>query len=318
MPVIVGRAPGKIILFGEHAVVYGQPAIAIPVKSVKASAHIAPIFDAEHAMVHISAPDINLNTALSNLTEDHPIAKAISLTLKQCQVKQPPSFSLQVTSTIPISGGMGSGAAISVAIIRAVSGFLGKPLPEKALADLAFEVEKIHHGTPSGIDNTVVAYQKPIFFVKEKPPEFLQISHPTHWIIADTGERTPTLATVAAVRNLHNEDPGFYGEIFEKIGKLSLNARNALEKGDIPVLGNLMIENQEFLSELNVSSPKLDLLINAARSAGAEGAKLSGGGRGGNIIALSKPDHMTRIEDALRKAGAIRVIRTLLSGHGEV
>lgn len=318
MPVIVGRAPGKIILFGEHAVVYGQPAIAMPVNSVKASAHAAPIFNAQHPIVHIAAPDINLNTKLANLSEDHPIAKAINLTLGICQIEGPPSFSLQVTSTIPISGGMGSGAATAVAIIRAVSGFLGKTLSEKDIADMTFEVEKIHHGTPSGIDNTVIAYQKPVFFVREKPIEFLTITQPTHWVIADTGISTPTRETVAAVRNLYDQDPIQCGGIFERIGKIALSARKALEKADLPALGELLNENQQLLKKLNVSSPELESLIEAGISAGALGAKLSGGGCGGNIIALAPPDHITRIEDALKQAGAVRVIKTILSGHGEV
>jgi mevalonate kinase len=316
MPVIVGKAPGKIILFGEHAVVYGQPAIAIPVSGVRATAHAAPIFDSPHGNIHIYAPDIDLNTTLTQLSPDHPIKKAVDLTLDSFHLDHIPAFSLQVTSTIPVSAGLGSGAAISVAIIKAVSGFLGKKVSVSELSDLVFEVEKIHHGTPSGIDNTVIAYQKPIFYIRDNPIQFLEINQPTHWIIADTGEKTPTLETVSAVRNLHTADPVKYDDIFQKIGQIAVDAREPLKKGDIVTLGLLMKENQRLLSQLNVSCSSLDTLIQAANSAGAEGAKLSGGGKGGNIIALSSADRSAAIEDALIQAGAVRIIKTILSGHG--
>ncbi len=316
MPVIVGKAPGKIILFGEHAVVYGQPAIAIPVNSVKATAHIAPIIDSSQENVHIFAPDIGLNTILSKLDEDHPIAKAIGLTLEKIRINHIPAFSLQVTSTIPVAAGMGSGAAISVAIIRAVSGFFGISLPLDEVSAITFEVEKIHHGNPSGIDNTVVTYQRPILFMRENPIQFLKINLPIHWIIADSGEKTPTHKTVEGVRKLHASDITYYDEIFQKIGRIVTNARQALEDGDIDNLGLLMNENQRYLSKLEVTNPKLDSLIKAARSAGALGAKLSGGGKGGNIIALAQPNHCDDIEDALLTAGAVRIIRTILSDRG--
>lgn len=312
MPVVFGKAPGKIILFGEHAVVYGQPAIAIPVKKVKATAHVIPKISSEAGQVQIEAPDIDVDADLKSLDENDPLGKAIYLTLEAVSPNHTPSFTLQISSNIPISAGMGSGAAITVAIIRALSSFLGKSLPDEKISELAYEVEKIHHGTPSGIDNNVIAYQKPVYFVRGEPIQFLSIEQPTHWVIADTGQKTPTHETVSAVRALHAADSTRFGDIFNQIGSITHNARTPLVKGELEALGWLMNENQRLLEKLSVSSPALNHLIKAARTAGAYGAKLSGGGRGGNMIALASPDKIESVEEALKQVGAKSVITTLL------
>jgi mevalonate kinase len=181
------------------------------------------------------------------------------------------------------------------------------------IADLSFEVEKIHHGTPSGIDNNVVTYGKPVFFQRDLPIEFLEINQPTYWIIADTGEKTPTFETVSEVRKRQEADPQKYHKIFSKIGDTTRQAREALINGDLPILGQLIDKNQELLKQLNVSSPGIEHLVQAARDAGAYGAKLSGGGRGGNVIALASPSQIDSITTALIDAGAVNVISTKLS-----
>lgn len=313
MPVIFGKAPGKIILFGEHAVVYGQPAIAIPVTKVKATARVLPNLNIHAGQIHIQAPQVQVDADLSDLPQDHPLAKAVWLTLNKINPPHIPSITLQISSTIPVSAGMGSGAAVSVAIIRALSAFLGNPLPPSEVSNLAYEVEKLHHGTPSGIDNNVIAHQKPVYFVREEPIQFLRIENPTHWVIADSGEKTPTRDTVSAVRALHAADVDTYGDVFEKIGEVTKKARLVLSQGDIIALGWLMNKNQRLLEKLNLSTPRLDTLIQAARTAGAEGAKLSGGGRGGNMIALASADKIEGIKNALDQAGAAQVMSTTLA-----
>jgi mevalonate kinase len=208
---------------------------------------------------------------------------------------------------------MGSGAAVSVALVRALSSFLGAPLATEIVTDLAYEIEKIHHGTPSGIDNTVIAYNKPVYFKRGESIKFLKIKHATHWVIADTGEKTPTHKTVSAVREQHAQNPEKYNAIFHEIGKITQKARQALTRGDVTALGQLMNENQSLLEALRVSSSALNTLINAAKSAGASGAKLSGGGCGGNMIALAPhADSIENIERELKNAGAVRVIHTTL------
>lgn len=312
MPAFSATAPGKVILFGEHAVVYGQPAIAAPVAGVAAKAVITPDISALKGRVLIEAPQISLAADLNDLPADNPVAAAVSAALGALEIDQPPAFKLRVNSTIPIAGGLGSGAAVSVAILRAVSAFLGHPFTDEQASALAFEVEKLHHGTPSGIDNTVIAFGKPVYFVKGQPPEFMRVEKPLQLVIADTGKSTPTRVTVGAVRAAWQADEPRSERIFEKIGALAKEARKALEAGDNEDLGLLMNSNHELLLELDVSSPELDALVAAAHSAGALGAKLSGGGRGGNVIAVCDIAKRAQIRDALLSAGAIQVIETTI------
>jgi mevalonate kinase len=312
MPAFSISAPGKIILFGEHAVVYGQPAIAVPVNQIKAKAIVKPDVTAPAGRVGIQAPQVDLDSTLAALPASDPIGLTVAATLEAVGVSQPPAFILRITSTIPIASGLGSGAAVSVAIIRAVSGFLGQALPDERVSALAFEIEKIHHGTPSGIDNTVIAYSRPVYFIRERPIETLEIGQTIKFIIADTGIASPTAATVGQVRRKWETNPGQTGRIFEAIGSLTRAARDALLEGKIKTLGTLMDENHQQLQELAVSSPELDHLVTAARRAGGLGAKLSGGGQGGNIITLVPNGAEDQIGDALRAAGAVQIFQTLL------
>ncbi len=312
MPIVFGKAPGKIIIFGEHAVVYGQPAIAIPVREVSATARVIPNLLGDPGHVQVQAPGILLDSPLHDLDEAHPIAAAIHLTAGELNLESLPSFTLQINSTIPISAGLGSGTAVSVAIIRALSSFLGRHLSDKDISKLAYEVEKIHHGTPSGIDNTVVTYNQPVFFIKDQTLQTFDVSHLFHWILADTGEKTPTRDTVEFVRKAWLEDSTRLESIFNEIGGVVKKARRALAAGDQRTLGRLMDQNQTLLEALDVSSTKLDHLIVTARRAGALGAKLSGGGRGGNLIALVSAENRESVAKTLSEAGASNVIATTL------
>jgi mevalonate kinase len=317
MPIVLGKAPGKIILFGEHAVVYGHPAIAIPVTKVNATAKIFPNLNGQPGLIHLRANEINLDADLTDLAKNHPLVRAIQVTLEAVAPRQVPALTVQIDSSIPVSAGMGSSAAVSVAIIRALSAFLGNSLSPEEISTMAYDVEKLHHGTPSGIDNNVIAHQQPVYFVKGKPIRFLKINKPTYWVIGDTGEKTPTRETVSAVRTLYTADPQQYGGIFEKIGQITQRASKALKIGNLSVLGSLMNDNQILLEQLNVSSAKLESLIQSALAAGAFGAKLSGGGVGGNIIALVEPEKIEAVEAALIKAGATRTITTILARDGD-
>ena len=315
MAITYAKAPAKVILFGEHAVVYGQPAIAMPVTRVNATARILPLIDAPQGQIQVQAPDIQLDKKLTDLPEDHPLAAAIRLTLTAIAPVHLPSLSVQISSTIPVAAGMGSSAATSVAIIHALSTFFGAHLSSEQISDLAFEVEKLHHGTPSGIDNNVIAHQQPVYFIKDQPIEFLKINNPTHWIVADTDEKTPTREAVAGVRERYQADPAAYTPILSAIGEITRQAREPLASGDLALLGPLLNENQDQLRMLGVSCDSLDGLIAAALQAGAFGAKLSGGGLGGNIISLANPENAQSIAAALEQAGARHVITTILQAN---
>jgi mevalonate kinase len=310
MPAFTATAPGKIILFGEHAVVYGRPAIAAPVTQVRARAVINPELRRPSGYVRIQAPDIHLDADLEELPGEHPLARAVMEVLAELKIPRLPACTLRITSSIPVASGLGSGAAVSVAVIRALSAFLGMPLPLERVSALAYEVEKIHHGTPSGIDNTVITYGKPVYFVRGQPIQTLHPAVPFTIVIGDTGIASPTAIAVGDVRRGWSSDPQRYEAIFDEIGEISGQARATIQAGTPEVLGPLMDDNHLYLQDLGVSSLELDRLVSAARQAGALGAKLSGGGRGGNMIALAEPVTAQVVASALLNAGAQRTIVT--------
>ncbi|MGD9092254.1 MAG: mevalonate kinase [Anaerolineales bacterium] len=310
MPAISASAPGKIILFGEHAVVYNRPAIAVPLTQVKAKAIIRANPLGERDAVEIQAPNIGLEAYLSDLSDTDPLAAAVNKLTSLLGVRYIPACTIRITSSIPVSSGLGSGTAVTVALIRALSAFLGHPLPNKQVCELTYEVEILHHGTPSGIDNTVVTYAMPIFYKRGDAIETFSVRKPFTIVIGDTGIRYPTSITVGDVRKAWQTSPTGYENTFDAIGDIASAARDAIERGDLKTLGALMNSNHEYLQKLGVSSPELDHLVNAARDAGALGAKLSGGGRGGNMIAMVAPGEAHSLAKILIKEGASRSITT--------
>lgn len=301
-------APGKIILLGEHSVVYGRPAIAVPVWNVQATADVQPQRPGRGCT--LSAPQLDRSGPLAAAPVDDPLALVTRLALAALGAPADPDLCISVHSAIPIAGGLGSGAAISAALVAAIFAHYGAPADPAQVSALVFESERIHHGTPSGIDNTVIAYGRPVWFVKGQPPQLFTPAAPFTLAIADSGITAPTKETVGDVRRGWQNAPARYERWFDKIAELVVAARTAVEQGEMQALGPLLNANQALLARLGVSSPPLEHLIAAARRAGAAGAKLSGGGRGGNIIALVTAQSAPAVEAALLQAGARRVIVT--------
>ncbi|MCL4871511.1 MAG: mevalonate kinase [Anaerolineae bacterium] len=307
-------APGKIILFGEHAVVYGYPAIAAPVTQVRATARIEP---GDGSGARLVLPDLGRMQSLLEAAADDALALAIHLVKEAAGLSELPDFSLTVTSSIPIASGLGSGAAVTAAAVRALALFLNRPdlATNEQVSALTYEVERIHHGTPSGIDNTVVSYEQPIFFVRQQPHNRIEpfpVGRPLYFLIGDTGVASPTKLAVGDVRRQWEAAPDRFNHLFAGCGRLTEAAREAIEQGDLARLGELMQANHALLQEMTVSSPELDRLVAAASAAGALGAKLSGGGRGGNMIALVRDAAASSVRQALIQAGAKQVLATTL------
>ncbi len=300
-------APGKIILFGEHAVVYGQPALAVPVTQVQAEVRIEKN---PSAGIQINAPDIKLSEKLDTLVSSHPLVATVRNTLNALEAASLSGISILIQSEIPVASGLGSGAAVSVAITRALAEYMKKPLTDEQVSALAFEIEKLHHGTPSGIDNTVVTYAKPVYFVKGETIEVLKVVQPFTIVIADTGIPTSTKESVRDVRMQHHKNPEKYETLFAMAGSIAKTARQLIEGGMPESLGPLMDENHALLRSMKVSSPELDDLVIAARNAGALGAKMSGGGRGGNMIALVPAKKAEAVARSLERVGATNTIVT--------
>ena len=308
--IVKASAPGKIILFGEHAVVYGRPALAVPVTQVHADVEIT---DSDSAGIWIQAPDIHLHAELNTLPSDHPIAAVIHNLFFLSRVSPFPSININISSTIPVASGLGSGAAVTVALTRAVASYIKYSMTDEQVNAFAFEIEKLYHGTPSGIDNTVVTYARPVYFVKGQAIEAFKVRQPFTIVIGDTGISAPTRESVADVKKLWEADQTKWEKVFDDVGEISFSARRVIEEGWVKMLGPLMDENHALLQEMTVSSPELDKLVSAARNAGALGAKLSGGGRGGNMIALVEPARAEAVAKSLMAAGAKNTIITQVS-----
>lgn len=320
---ISATAPGKVILCGEHAVVYRRPAIALPLPGVRATATIS---DAPAGSgVLWQAPDLGASWTAAEAAEptdpaDGPrqaLAALFALTTRRLGLASDADLVVRLSSAIPIAGGLGSGAAIGAALVRALAAYAGAELPSAEVAALVWESERFFHGTPSGIDNTVVSYEQAIWYVRGagEPPappliEPLHVGASINLVVGDTGVRSPTRETVGRVREGWRGDRQRYESLFDAIAGTVYAARSYLAAGDAAALGRALDHNQSLLEQLGVSSPELDRLVAAARSAGAYGAKLSGGGGGGVMLALADAQGSERVVRALYQAGAVRVLTT--------
>ncbi|MBK8419186.1 mevalonate kinase [Candidatus Villigracilis saccharophilus] len=303
-------APGKIILFGEHAVVYNRPALAVPVTQVHADVEV---LGSPRAGIFINAPGIDLYAELDSLPVEYPICSVILRLFQRFEISRPPDLEINISSSIPVASGLGSGAAVSVALTRALLSYLSRSFTDDEVNSLVFEIEKLHHGTPSGIDNTVITYNKPVYFIKGQPVETFKVGKPFTVVIGDTGVSALTKESVGDVRRSWLRDTAVFENYFDEIAQIALIARRSIEHGKPELLGELMDQNHALLQRMTVSSPELDKLVDAARKAGALGAKLSGGGRGGNMIALVEQDKAEAVANALISAGAKRTIITEIS-----
>ena len=309
MPAISVTAPGKTILFGEHAVVYGQPAIAVPVHAIQARVVVEPSILTGQSAIRAQSYGQD-EIPLYQLPENDLVRSAVMLLQEHLGHPIPP-FILTIHSTVPIAAGLGSSASVAVAVIRGLSIFCGKKLTDDAINAIAFRSESIQHGTPSGIDNSVITYARPVYFVKGDPIQTLQIKQPIHLILADSGERALTKDVVHFVRENMEREPEKHKLIFSRIGEITNHAKTAIEAGDVDMLGKLMVENHQRLKELDVSSQNLDRLVEEALRHGACGAKMCGGGKGGFMVALCEANRQQSIANKLKDL-SVQVIETVI------
>lgn len=312
MPAIVVHTIGKSILFGEHAVVYGQPAIAVPIHNLRTTIKVFPLLQETQETIYYDAPDLGISANLKDLPEENILARAVALFKKAYGITSIPSFRLRIESQIPVASGLGSSASVSVGVIKALSQHLGLKLPLQKLNEFAYELEKIHHGNPSGIDNTIVSYEKALFFTRGQEPEFIQSPVPMHLLLINSGIPSLTAQVVEAVRQSREKDPQQINGYLDEIGSLVKTAKKAFEKGDLIELGNLMLQNHRLLQDLNISLPELDALVNLAVENGAYGAKLCGAGRGGNVIALVKEKDAPSLQQIFETHGVQGIVHTVI------
>ncbi len=290
---------GKIILFGEHAVVYGSRAIAAPVPL----AVRARVVDEDDG-VWLVVPRWGVEQRLRmDPAKQMSFEVPAALILRELGLADR-SMRIEVFSEIPRAMGLGGSAAVAVAIIRALDQRFELGLTDDQVNALAFQCECVAHGTPSGIDNTVATFGQPLVFRKGDPPEIhpLQLTAPLSFVIGMTGVEGLTAKMVARVRDGRQRNRDVYDTVFKGIDAVTLQAIEAIKRYDLERLGELMNVCQGLLNGLQVSSWELEELIQIARENGALGAKLTGGGGGGSMIALCPDDAGTVIE-AIHSAG---------------
>lgn len=229
---------------------------------------------------------------------------------------------VDVVPDLPRASGLGASAALAVAVIRAIVHRFGLTVSDNEISQLAFECEQLVHGTPSGIDNTVATFGKTILFRKtDAGNEIQDIQAPVAipLVVGLTGVRSLTADTVSRVHAGWQKNPQHYEAIFSEIDDLVMTGMAALTRGDLPALGEVMNLNHGLLNALQVSSPELESIVDLARRSGALGAKLTGGGGGGAMIAIAEPDRIHSVANTLDVAGYqtyLTEIRT--NGNGKV
>ena len=280
----VGQAHSKIILIGEHAVVYGYPAISLPLLEVEVTCRVVPA----------ATP--------WRLFEEDTLSMAVYASLEYLNIKEA-CIRCQIDSAIPEKRGMGSSAAISIAAIRAVFDYFEAELPYDVLEILVNRAEMIAHMNPSGLDAKTCLSAQPIRFIKKVGFEELAMDMSAYLVIADTGVYGHTREAIQVVQSKGKNALPF----LHALGDLTQQAEEAIKTKDAVKLGEILTKAHGNLKEIGVSSPEADVLVETALDHGALGAKMSGGGLGGCIIALAADDRQAQdLAERLEEKGAVQ------------
>lgn len=297
--IATGVAHSKLILVGEHAVVHGQPAIAIPF----------PLIGVESIVERVIG-NVYLDSSLyQGPVESAPkslggVVNTIKQTLKILKIPYR-DLLIRIKSSIPPGKGLGSSASVAIAIVKSLFMYSNEKYTKEQLLQLANISETFAHGAPSGIDPLTITSQNPVWYKKEEPIDYITPSGEFFFVVADSGRMADTKTAVQTVTELIKQAPKKVSRKIERIGDITYQAREALEKSSKQLLGYLLDEAQNELEAIGVSDSSLNKLIKFAREQGALGAKLTGGGNGGCIIALARNEiHSLQLSEKLKQFGA--------------
>ena len=303
-----GSGYGKTILFGEHFVVHGIPAIASGI-SLRTTALVKP---AEKYILQDDRPEtLGYKDKKMDMQKDsmQRIFKEFDFNPEENPVK------IVLGGDLIAMSGIGGSGASCVAIARALNAYLERNLSDEEINKIGYEGEKGYHGNPSGLDNTVSTYGSLIWFKRQQPENLMErisLKEPVEVVIGNTGKVANTKAAVAGVKERKEKFPEKYAEIFKQAEALSVSAIKALEEFDLQEVGRLMNENHKLLQEIEVSSPELGQLVEIARTNGALGAKMTGGGLGGVMLALTPGKELQEKVASAMEAAGFKALRTAI------
>ncbi|EEI23674.1 mevalonate kinase [Lentilactobacillus hilgardii] len=294
------KSYAKIIWFGEHSVVYGKPAIALPLYNVDVHTSIK---------TNVTGQTINCRYFDGPISEMADNLKGVSVLIHELLTifnATDLNFHLEIDSKIPSERGMGSSAATAVAIVRVFFNLFEAPLTRDRLLELAEVEEKITHGNPSGLDTATASSDTPVWFIRNEINEQIDFNlSKSSLVIADSGIKGKTGEAVSMVHDNLLDQPEFAKPLIEQLAQIAKDARHALQISDEQRLGRLMTQSQYNLSKLGVSTRKLDNFCRIAIQNGALGAKLTGSGLGGCMISIVENQvDAQRVATELLKAGA--------------
>lgn len=310
-----GSGKGKTILFGEHFVVYGLPALAAGISS-ETTAKITRVRSFGWKLVdnRLAMPGYKEKKYEEQKVSIENILNHLGLDTTKM------GFQIDLEGDLVCASGIGASAASCVAIVRGLSDEFSLNLSDEQVNAAAYIGEKGYHGTPSGLDNTASTYGGLVWFERDLdggPPKFesLKLEKSMHLVIASTGITASTKEVVGDVKDKKDADPDWFDTISKEYNQLVHDAKDALIQLDSTKVGTLMNKNHDLLKQLTVSCRELDVLVTIAKQNGAIGAKMTGTGRGGNMIALS-PDDVTvkQIAVALEKEGRAAEVWTTSFG----
>lgn len=308
----IGESHAKIILMGEHSVVYGQPAIALPLPDVKL---VVTIKEAKAGQIVQSRySDCDWQALPETM---HGIQKLIVTLVKRFN-GQDDYWRLSIDSQLPAERGMGSSAATAIAIVRAFFNYYGQPLDRPTLLKLADVEEQITHRSPSGLDAATTSSKVPLYFIKGQEGTPIPLNLQATMVIADTGIKGATKEAILAVQKLLQTAPAMAQSHIKHLGKLVQATRQFLANNEVIKLGTALTAAQHDLQALQVSNHQLDHLIKVANNNGALGAKLTGGGRGGCMFAITATALGARkLATILKENGAHQTWIQPLDSRGE-
>ncbi len=307
---VVASAPGKIILFGEHFVVYGEPAIVLAIDKRA----YATVDHSDDKFLHCRSVNLNLKgyfddgvfkvergDAREARVKFEPVRVAVEKVM--ASYKDKVGLNIEINSTVPVGAGLGSSAAVVAAVTLAASALLNVKMQKEDVFRISLDAERVVHGTPSGVDPAIATFGGAMLFQSDTGFKPLEVKSEIPLVIGDTGVQRSTKVQVDKVRLITENYPQIVEPIRRAAREIVLRAMDAFKHNDLKTLGDLMNVNQALLYGLGVSDESLEWLINAAKKAGALGAKLTGAGGGGCMIALATDDNLQGVLEAIMRAG---------------